>query len=245
MQLFSKLLAVCAYIFLAACGGQQLTQSNYAIQVNNTQTASFLSEKERTLPPFGYVDFCLREPAECPEWRTSKQYASDYNPTAATNIPAYGASIASYAQNNHAAHMSQPKRSHLSKGQILRQLHKVNRMVNIAVKPVTDPEGFGVTENWRIPDISGFYGDIGDCEDYALLKRKILAQNGFNYNDLSMAVVKQYNGNVHAVLVVRTDYGDYVLDNLNKSVKSWHQTDYIWIKKQSISNPSIWVSVAA
>jgi len=246
MQHFFKLLALAVTFFLTACGGgQQFQHSNYAIQVNNFQTASFLSENQRTLPPFGYVDFCMREPEECPEWRNTKQYMSDFSPTAATNIPAYGASSAVRPSQKKSSYSYVQKRSHLSKGEVLRQLHQVNRLVNIAVKPVTDAEGFGVTENWRIPDISGFYGDIGDCEDYALLKRKILAQNGYHYNDLSMAVVKQSNGNIHAVLVVRTDYGDYVLDNLDKRVKPWHATHYGWIKKQSISNPAIWVAVSA
>lgn len=246
MQPFFKLLALAVTFFLAACGGsQKFQQSHYTIQVNDFQTSSFLSENQRTLPPFGYVDFCMREPAECPEWRTTKQYMSDFSSTAATNTPAYGASSMINHSDNRPSYAPAVKRSHLSKNEILRQLHKVNRIVNIAVKPVTDAEGFGVTENWRIPDISGFYGDIGDCEDYALLKRKILAQNGYHYNDLSMAVVKQTNGNIHAVLVVRTDYGDYVLDNLDKRVKPWHATNYGWIKKQSISNPALWVAVSA
>ena len=134
MQLSSKLLAVVAFFSLAACSGQQPTHSNYSFQTQsvrntvqntyktqNTRSASFLSEKQRTAPPFGYVDFCRAQPAECPERRMSRQYVRDFNPTSSTRKTAYGASTANRAE---ASHRSEPKRSNLSRAQILNHLQK-------------------------------------------------------------------------------------------------------------------------
>src|SRR5260370_31459622 len=50
-----------------------------------------------------------------------------------------------------------------------RDLVKVNRWVNETIKPMTDMEHLGVVEKWSLPS-HGY----GDCEDYVLLKPKML-----------------------------------------------------------------------
>ncbi len=45
----------------------------------------------------------------------------------------------------------------------------------------------------------------GDCEDYALLKRKMLMQAGWPREALLMTVVRDKKGEGHAVLTVKTD----------------------------------------
>src|SRR5215470_13330885 len=50
---------------------------------------------------------------------------------------------------------------------------KVNAQVNESIKPMTDLEHWGVVERWNYPD-DGY----GDCEDYVLLKRRMLMQAG-------------------------------------------------------------------
>lgn len=117
------------------------------------------------------------------------------------------------------------------------QLLAVNASVNQAVVPVTDQELYQVAEFWTYPN------GYGDCEDYALAKRRALIEAGWPASTLLMAVVKQANGEGHAVLMVRTDRGDLVLDNQIGTVDLWSQTPYKFIKRQSQANAGQWVDM--
>jgi len=119
-----------------------------------------------------------------------------------------------------------------------RQLGSVNSTVNAAVKPMSDLEIYGKDEVWAYPD-----NGVGDCEDYVLEKRRRLNRLGFSLADLLITVVRKPDGEGHAVLTVRTDKGDYVLDNLTDKVKSWDQTGYRYLKRQSLENTGRWVSI--
>ena len=55
-----------------------------------------------------------------------------------------------------------------------RDLLRVNHWVNENVKPMTDMDHWGVIEKWSLPT-DGY----GDCEDYVLLKRKMLIDAGW------------------------------------------------------------------
>ncbi len=114
---------------------------------------------------------------------------------------------------------------------------EVNYDVNQAVTPMTDKEIYGVEEHWAYPD------KVGDCEDYVLLKRKRLMQAGFSPSDLLITVVLQPNGDGHAVLTVRTDRGDFILDNMRNKVLLWSETEYTYLKRQSEQNSSRWVKL--
>ena len=57
------------------------------------------------------------------------------------------------------------------------------------------------------------------------------------------AGMRKPDGEGHAVLTVRTDKGDYVLDNLNDKVEAWNQTGYRFLKRQAIDNTGRWVSI--
>lgn len=117
------------------------------------------------------------------------------------------------------------------------QLLAVNAGVNQAVVPVTDQELYQVAEFWTYPN------GYGDCEDYALAKRRELINAGWPASTLLMAVVKQANGEGHAVLMVRTDRGDLVLDNQIGTIDLWNQTPYKFIKRQSQANAGQWVDM--
>lgn len=114
---------------------------------------------------------------------------------------------------------------------------KINYTVNTTIKPMTDMELYGVEEKWAIPTWAG------DCEDYALLKRKDLIAAGFSPSDTLMTVVLQPNGEGHAVLTVRTDHGDFVLDNMRNKVMLWSETEYTYLKRVSVDDPSRWVKI--
>jgi len=117
-----------------------------------------------------------------------------------------------------------------------RELVRVNRRVNETIKPLTDLEHWGVVERWSYPD-DGY----GDCEDYVLLKRRMLIQAGWPRETLLVTVVRDKKGEGHAVLTVTTDKGDYVLDNQNENILPWWKTGYRFVKRQSQSDPNVWV----
>jgi predicted transglutaminase-like cysteine proteinase len=119
-----------------------------------------------------------------------------------------------------------------------RDLVRVNRWVNEAIKPMTDMDHWGVIEKWSLPT-DGY----GDCEDYVLLKRKMLIDAGWPKEALLVTVVRDKKGEGHAVLTVKTDKGEFILDNQNETVLPWTETGYRFIKRQSQSNTDEWVSL--
>ena len=114
----------------------------------------------------------------------------------------------------------------------------VNNVVNTMVTPVTDMELWGVEERWSYP-VNGY----GDCEDYVLEKRARLMQAGIPASNLPITVVRQPNGDGHAVLTVVTSMGDFILDNLEPRVLAWNETDYQYLKRQSSKHAGMWVSI--
>jgi predicted transglutaminase-like cysteine proteinase len=116
-------------------------------------------------------------------------------------------------------------------------INEVNLYVNKTITPATDQEIYGVEEYWAYPVTAG------DCEDFALLKRRILIQRGIPTSDLLMTVVRKPDGEGHAVVTLRTSQGDYILDNLSDDIKMWYQTPYSYIKRQASYNAGRWVTI--
>lgn len=150
--------------------------------------------------PYGFVDFCTRNPAPC------RLHATEI-----TNIrltPEHRAT-----------------------------LERINAEVN-RLPQITDLDNYGVVEYWSYPNKRG-----GDCEDLALEKQRRLVALGFPEDALLLAVVRQANGEGHTVLVVETDRGEFVLDNLNPSILAWADVPYTWRKRQSRLASGLWQSV--
>lgn len=114
----------------------------------------------------------------------------------------------------------------------------VNVTINQQVRPMSDLEIYGRDEYWTYPT-SG----LGDCEDYALEKRRQLAEAGISLSNLLITVVRKEDGEGHAVLTVRTEGGDYILDNLNDEMKLWSETSYRFLKRQDSSHTGRWVTL--
>ncbi|MET0599867.1 MAG: transglutaminase-like cysteine peptidase [Mesorhizobium sp.] len=121
--------------------------------------------------------------------------------------------------------------------QLWSELITVNNRVNQRVEPRTDMEMWGRQEVWSYPDA------VGDCEDYVIEKRRELMAAGLPAGSLLITVVRQPNGDGHAVLTVRTSAGDYILDNLEGRVLAWQDTEYTYLKRQSDNNSGSWVSI--
>lgn len=153
-----------------------------------------------TQPPYGFVDFCERMPAECRPGPQEEQRI-----------------------------IATPERLH--------DLDSINRAVNREIEPATDLELYGQTEFWTLPTTKG------DCEDYALLKRKRLMARGWPASALLLTVVRDEKGEGHAVLTARTAQGDFILDNKVEDVRVWHRTRYDFVMRQSYLHPRIWMSL--
>jgi predicted transglutaminase-like cysteine proteinase len=115
---------------------------------------------------------------------------------------------------------------------------EINNRVNASIIPRTDMEMWGVEEYWSYP-VHG----VGDCEDFVLEKRRLLAKAGIPLSNLLMTVVRQPNGDGHAVLTIATSMGDFVLDNLEPRVLAWRETDYRFLKRQSARHAGMWVGI--
>jgi predicted transglutaminase-like cysteine proteinase len=88
---------------------------------------------------------------------------------------------------------------------------RINSKVNASVSYMSDSEQFGVPEWWSEAR-SGF----DDCDGYALLKRALLKELGFDESCIHIATcwinVKSPKTG-HCVLIVETDKGQFILDN--------------------------------
>lgn len=167
----------------------------------STMVASFAAVGGPASVPYGWADFCRRNPNEC---GSGPLASADINLT--------------------------PK--------AMKEIGRVGQWVNAHLKPVPDIEHWGVIDRWDYPS-----GGKGDCEDYVLLKRKILIEEGFPRQALLMTVVKDERNEGHSVLTVKTNAGEFVLDNMNDDVKPWDRTGYRFVKRQSQTDENMWVQI--
>lgn len=108
---------------------------------------------------------------------------------------------------------------------LLSKLQRVNSSVNRSMRFKSDK-----TDTW---------GKGADCEDFALAKRKLLIREGVSPGALRMAVVRNSKGEGHAVLIVKTDRGEMVLDNARAKILPRHATGYRFLAVAT-SNPGKW-----
>lgn len=114
---------------------------------------------------------------------------------------------------------------------LMSKLTRVNVAVNTSMTPRNDPHG----DVWTVG------ASVGDCEDYALNKRHALVKLGVPASALRMAVVLTPSGDGHAVLIVHTVRGDYVLDNLTNAIRPFEQTGLHMVSMAG-ANPDDWNS---
>jgi predicted transglutaminase-like cysteine proteinase len=122
---------------------------------------------------------------------------------------------------------------------VLRAAREVNRRVNQRVRPVDDMAQYRVQDNWALPTRRG-----GDCEDFALLKKFEMIQRGVPADRLLIATVFSRTVGPHAVLVLRLEDGDHVLDNVTDVIKPWDRTGYTFLAVQNPQAPGTWLRVS-
>jgi len=121
---------------------------------------------------------------------------------------------------------------------LLQQLYEINKFANDRVTWTSDAELYGTSERWAYPL------DRGDCEDIVLLKRRLLTKAGWPAGALLITTVEERGAGKgrHAVLTVRSDRGEMILDNQTPEILFWYETSYRYIARQSTIDPNIWVS---
>lgn len=121
------------------------------------------------------------------------------------------------------------------------QLQQIDSLVNHEIQGIGDNDHYGIYKLgiinwWTYPDDGG-----GNCNDYVLLKKKLLVEAGWPRSALLLTVVLDTRNEGHLVLMARTDDGDLILDNLTDTIKTWDATGYTFIKRQSADDPNNWV----
>lgn len=121
------------------------------------------------------------------------------------------------------------------------QLQQINALVNREIQGVGDNDHYGIYKMgiinwWTYPD-----DGAGNCNDYVILKKKLLIEAGWPRSALLLTVVLDKQNEGHLVLMARTNNGDLILDNLSDTIKGWEGTGYTFIKRQSADDPNSWV----
>jgi predicted transglutaminase-like cysteine proteinase len=118
-------------------------------------------------------------------------------------------------------------------------VRKLNRRINFEIAAKSDQELYGKEEEWSFPK------GAGDCEDYALIKRRILiGEYGLSPSNVLLTVVRKENGEGHAILTLRTTDGDFLLDNLHPAVRLWSEVkEYTFLKRQASDDAGQWVAI--
>ena len=164
--------------------------------------AAYATVGEETAIPYGWVDFCQRQPQECEQ----------------DALPAENLTLT-------------PR--------IRRLLRDVNRRVNASIEPVTNLDHWGtMLDHWDYPT-----DGKGDCKIFALEKRRVLMAAGLPRQALLMTIVRDHAGMGQAILTVRTDRGDLILDNLKDEILPWTATGYRFVKRQSQEDPNVWLVI--
>lgn len=118
-----------------------------------------------------------------------------------------------------------------------RELRDVNLLVNRQIREVSDMEKHGQEDVWRVPNTAG------DCEDFAILKKKELMKRGWPASTLLLTVVT-VGGEGHVVLTASTDRGDIILDNRTDALRDWTNVRYNFFARQSQSVHGKWERIA-
>jgi len=220
------------------------------------------------LPPAGYVAFCQRQPEECGEdpaaviaaaRRAEADRQALLAPAALGHSAPEGALIpaplplvvlieaadtpVSVAFIDPAAR-ARPRRAAVPKldPSLWATLNRVNGRVNEALLRRTDADAWGQDDYWTTPLKNG--QAAGDCEDFVLEKRRALLEAGVPARALNIAVATTAWGETHAVLLVATSKGEFVLDSLSPWVLPWREAPYRWRQRQVGGEAFNWVMAA-
>lgn len=239
-----RTLAIC--LLLGACASPAAT--------DRLISASRLTAGVEVAAPDGLLDYCARRPQDCGAARFNDLRGLTPATGAATRqtISAHQSEDTVFAAMM-AQRLTRGNQQPVAASSSLvalteeswRELRRVNREINRAIRPVTDRALYGREEYWQRPLLIGAAGARGDCEDYVLEKRARLLALGYAPDSIAMAVAIAPGVGLHAVLIVQTDRGDFVLDNLHSEPRPLASLNYVWISRQVGPGLSHWAAARA
>ena len=126
--------------------------------------------------------------------------------------------------------------------EIWKYIQFINTCRNDNIHYIKDAQHYGKSEHWCFPD-----DGEGDCEDIAIAKQYDIRNALKFFAPLATCWVhpsrsKGQKG-YHAVCLVDTDYGTYVLDNRYPSVFHFEDCNYLWHKRER--EDETWVKIIA
>lgn len=198
--------------------------------------ATYMPAGETVEPPYGYFDFCSRDPAQCGDASdaAARPAGEDGLSSAASTGQRYWDTVFSIHKTSWGRRAPPPEQgvvvAEVTPEQ-WRSILAINRQVNRDIYSVSDQELFASNDVWALPKARGGRR-YGDCEDYVLEKRKELIGLGVPAQALSIAIARTPQRQVHAVLLLATPAGEFVLDNRSAWVSRWYETDYRWDRRQ-------------
>lgn len=176
---------------------------------------SHLIETGSVYAPRGFTELCERRPEFC----AAERAAADTDPAAQAMASMFGRRSTAF----------QPPVWSKARMEVLR---RVNAAVNASIRPVADRGA----DRWELN------ASHGDCEEYVLMKRELLARLGWPRSALRITVVRDSQG-YHAILVAETSKGGYVLDNMTQRITTVKDSPYQFVVSQSVETPGAWVRV--
>lgn len=199
---FTLLALALAGLWLTACSA-------------TTQGPSHLVTQGPAAPPVGAFALCLDNREACGLAAEEAASFKDMSKSA----PSLGADLPESAE-----HASAPV---VSDEQVLAMARVVNALINTSITYRSDAQTWNMQERWVLP-IRSEGVNYGDCEDYALEKRASLLEAGVPADRMRMATAWSPATGMHAVLILRLEAGDYVLDNTTPHILTVSQTRYEW-----------------
>ena len=196
-----------------------------------TQGSARLVSQGVTQPPVGAFSFCLEEPEACGlPTQQIESLSKDSSKSASDPVAAQDETAPTHP-------------AVLTDLQLFAMARVINASVNTAISYRSDALTWNTEERWVLP-LSAEGVNYGDCEDYALEKRAALLAAGAPSDRLRMATAWSPGTGVHAVLILRLEDGDYVLDSTTPHILNVAQTRYEWRSLQSGPSLLEWSQVS-
>lgn len=105
------------------------------------------------------------------------------------------------------------------------KLERINRWVNRQIAYVADESNYRQRDYWATADETVSRGS-GDCEDFAILKMHLLRAAGIGDDRMKLVLLRDLAINAdHAFLLVRSNAGWVVLDNMTDQIYDGRQSD--------------------
>jgi predicted transglutaminase-like cysteine proteinase len=202
----------------------------------------------RAAAPAAFLDFCRRQPGDC----GADAEAVRERVQAAAASPWAMRFAASRDDAPGAVWPRRPYATEIIRGRTFTPAmtpelwdvaERINAQVNRAIIRRSDWSAYRVEDRWATPLAHGYR--YGDCEDYALEKRRLLIAAGVPAQALNIALATTRWGESHAVLLLAAGGSEYVLDNLEPWILPWDQAPYRWRTRQVGGDPFQWVYAAA